>query len=132
MSALETLFPAAASLEIDGVTLEVAPLRLGELPQALALLRRLELPALASGEAFTANVLQLLEGDSGETLLNLVALLARRPRAWVDTLPLDAAIRLTAALIEVNADFFGQRVLPALLTGLGGLTATPGPIPSST
>ena len=55
-----------------------------------------------------------LLAEHGESLLGALAVTARRERAWVERLSLDDAVRLAAALFEVNADFFVQRLAPAV------------------
>lgn len=49
-----------------------------------------------------------------DTVLDVVALLVNKPRAWVDELDINELIELFIALVEVNLDFFIQRLLPLL------------------
>jgi hypothetical protein len=49
-----------------------------------------------------------------EAVITATAVASRRPKEWVEGLALDEAIRLAAAVFEVNADFFVQRVVPAV------------------
>ena len=55
--------------------------------------------------------------ENSDTVLELVALLVNKPRDWVDDLGVDELVQLFGAIVEVNLDFFTQRVLP-LLSGL--------------
>ena len=74
----------------------------------------------------------------GERLVPMVAQLTGQSREWVEALPLDEAVELLGTLIEVNADFFTQRLRPviqkrmtALTQTLGSQTPTPLPTASS-
>ena len=106
MKDLEILAPQAAEMEIGGAKVKIAPLRVGELPAMLKAVR----PFATQLEA-DPDWLALL-GEHGEALLDALAIACRRPRAWVDGLALDDALKLAAAVFEVNADFFVQRVAP--------------------
>jgi hypothetical protein len=86
----------------------LTPIRLGELPRLLAVVR-----PLASELSADPDWLALL-GQHGEAMLDLLAITARRERAWVNDLPLDDAVQLAAAVFEVNADFFVGRVVPGI------------------
>ena len=55
-----------------------------------------------------------LFGERGDDLLSAIAIAVGKPREWVDDLAADEAILLAAKVIEVNADFFTQTVIPKL------------------
>ncbi|QKS31495.1 MAG: hypothetical protein HT579_04235 [Candidatus Accumulibacter similis] len=100
--------PLPVSIEIRGETLDLTPLRVGELPAFVRAIRPF-------AEQLTTAIDWLgICADHGESLLEAVALASRRPRLWVDGLALDEAIRLAEALLEVNADFFVRRVSPEI------------------
>lgn len=119
------------TLIIADVALEISPLRVGEIPRVLAALR----PVLGSIDLASFDLSSLF-CEHAESLLGAIALASRQPRPWVDNLLPDEAVRLAVALIEVNADFFAQRLAPELeriagLTNIGGTAgsasyATPG------
>jgi len=92
----------------DGTLLELAPVRLGELPRLLACARPLQDDLTAQPDWLA---LLLKHSDA---VLELLSICSRRPRAWVDGLALDDAVLLCTALFEVNADFFVARVAPAV------------------
>lgn len=109
MSAFD-VFPAAAySLEIAGVTLAITPVCIGEIPDFLTAVR-----PFAQQLADPDPDWLVLMADHTQDLISAVALASRQPREWVTALAVDDAIRLAAALFEVNADFFVQRVVPAI------------------
>lgn len=100
--------PVPRVVTVAGVAVELTPIRLGELPRLLAVVRPL-------AEAFSSDPdwMALLERH-GEAVLDLLALATRRERAWINDLSLDDAVQLAAAVFEVNADFFVRRVAPSI------------------
>ena len=57
-----------------------------------------------------------------------VAILVEKDREWVDDLDIDEMVRLLEVVIEVNVDFFIQKVLPSLsrlVKELGGVMKVP-------
>ena len=112
MDGLQTFPPQPVVLAVGGTTLELTPVRLGELPRFLAAVQPLaaELQAGLHGDP---DWLALL-ARHGCAVLDLLAVTARRERAWIDGLSLDEAVQLAAAVFEVNAGFFVGRVVPAI------------------
>ncbi len=102
-------FPATpVTLEIAGTTIELTPIRLGELPRLLAIVR-----PFADSLSTEPDWRDLLVRH-GDAVLDLLALTTRRERAWIDALSLDEAVRLAATTFEVNAGFFVTHVVPAI------------------
>ena len=108
MDPIDTLPIASHVLTVAGTTVEITPLRVGELPQFLAAVQPIV-------EVFSEDPdwLSLL-AVHGRALLKAIALAARSDLVWVESLQLDDAVRLAEAVFEVNADFFVRRVAPAL------------------
>ena len=109
MNDLNTLFPQPLEITVGGELLELTPIRLGEVPS----LARILAPLVGKFGQGEPDWLELL-GQHGGSLLSALAIASRRPREWIDGLAVDEAIQLAAALLEVNADFFVRRVLPAI------------------
>ena len=104
----QTFAPTPVVVRLSCGTLELTPLRLGDLPRLLTVVR-----PLAADLCADPDWLDLL-GRHGEAVLDLLALATRRERAWVNDLSLDDAVQLAAAVFEVNADFFVRRVAPSI------------------
>lgn len=121
----QTLPPAPKVVTVSGTTLELTPIRLGELPRLLAVVRSLatDLSANLSAEPDWFDLLT----RHGEAVLDLLALTTRRERAWVNDLSLDEAVTLAAAVFEVNADFFVGQVAPAIRGAAQRLAPSLGP-----
>ena len=100
--------PVPESLVIGGETLDITPLKVGELPVFARAVR-----PLAGRLGPDPDWLRLLS-DDGESVILALAIACRRPPEWVAGLALDDAIRLAEAVFGANADFFIRRVLPAI------------------
>lgn len=108
-NSLDALPPVPVSIDIGGETVDLTPLKVGELPAFVRAIRPF-------AQHITTEVDWLpLFGERGDDAVIALSVAVRRPREWVAELPLDAAIRLAEAVFEVNADFFIRQVTPALL-----------------
>ena len=100
--------PVPESVIIGGETLDITPLKVGELP---AFARAVRPVAAMLGP--DPDWLRLFS-EEGESVIQALAIACRRPPEWVGTLALDDAIRLAQAVFEANADFFIRRVVPEI------------------
>lgn len=126
MDGFKTFPPEPVVVTLSGTALELTPIRLGELPRLLAVVRPLA-EEITSDPDWMA-----LLGRHGDAVLDLLAITTRRERAWINDLSLEDAVQLAAAVFEVNADFFVRRIAPKVgdlaqrLNGrLAGLTPSP-------
>ena len=109
MTDLEKLIPQALEVSINGETLAIKPLKVGQMP---AFLRAIS-PVMQHLTKTEIDWLALF-GERGDDLLSAIAIAVGKPRQWVDELAADQAIVLAAKVIEVNADFFTRTVMPKL------------------
>ena len=100
--------PVAETVIIGGETLDITPLKVGELPIFARTVR-----PIAGKLGPDLDWLRLLSED-GESVILALAIACRRPPEWVSGLPLDDAIRLAEAVFGANADFFIRRVVPEI------------------
>jgi hypothetical protein len=68
-----------------------------------------------------ADWLQIIE-ENGGNLIDAVHIATGVPREKLDDAMGDEFIKLAAAVVEVNADFFVSRLLPAIRGAVEGLT----------
>ena len=123
MTDLEKLIPQALELTVNGETLAIKPLKVGQMP---AFLRTIS-PVMQHLSRTEIDWLTLF-GERGDDLLSAIAIAVGKPRQWVDDLAADEAILLAAKVIEVNADFFTRTVMPkldGLFTQAKSLAAVP-------
>lgn len=106
--AFAALPPQPLILSLGGETLEVTPLRIGELPGFARAVKPI------AAHLSTQPDWMLILAEDGEALIQALAIACRRSPEWLAALSLDEAIQVAEAVFEVNADFFIQRVVPQL------------------
>ncbi len=115
--------PDAVHLPSIGRTLQVSPLKLGELP------------AFAAAVAPMASAVQVqlkmaapdwvgLAASHGERCIRAMAIAARTPEAELADLDLADSVTLLEAILSSNADFFARQVLPRLSTATARLSSS--------
>lgn len=118
--------PVAETVTIGGETLDITPLRVGELPIFARTVR-----PFAGKLGPDPDWLRLLSED-GESVILALAIACRRPPEWVSNLAMDDAIRLAEAVFGANVDFFIRRVVPEITRVSQRIgTVIPGATPSS-
>lgn len=106
---LKTIVNAPQPLVLsDGRTLDITPIRVKELPAFIAALEPI-FGMVSAGASVTT-----LLAQNSEAVIAATAVGLRLPRAEVDEFGLDDLVTGAAKVMEVNADFFARRVLPAL------------------
>lgn len=107
-SDIQKLFPGK-EITVAGETVQVGPIKLGQLPKALSLMMNIGgLVSTSNGASDMASIIAY----GGDEFLNLIAESVKKPRPWVDDLYPDDAAELIAAFLEVNQSFFVEKVLP--------------------
>ena len=100
--------PVPVILDVGDDTLELTPIRVGEVPALLQVVR-----PFVGQLSVNPDWLALL-AEHGESFLRAIAITSRRPTEWVAALAMDDAVRLATAVFEVNADFFVRRLAPVV------------------
>lgn len=131
---LDTFVTEPRMVAAGGKQVAVAPLRVRQIPP----FARAIAPAMS---AIAGGHMQDVIIAHGESLVRAVAIATGESEEWLGDLTADEFLALASAVVEVNADFFGQRVAPMLeraaqtmaqaLSGVGANTAGPTPSPSS-
>ncbi len=104
---LDIYIPQPRPVIVGGKTINVLPLKMSQIQG----FTRAILPALAplgTGDIATAIAV------GGDDLMRAAALAIGEPQAFVGYLYPHEFILLVEAIVEVNADFFARRALPAL------------------
>jgi hypothetical protein len=121
-----------------GERIEVKPLTIGQLPKLVrtarpvvnAVLALQSLPEDSDGDGFV-DLLVGLVADHGEAIYQAAAICIGKTPEWVAGGDLDEFVVLAKALVEVNRDFFVQRLGPLLGSRGGPLSSGDGLTPSS-
>ena len=118
LAALERMIPAVRHMQIGGQQIEIRPFKIGALPAVLRTVAPI-MHLLTQSDKLDMATLFLMHADD---CLELMAVLANQPRAWVNELESDQALALFTALLEVNIDFFIQNILPKVSSSVRSLT----------
>lgn len=128
---LQTIVPEPILVSVNGEPLEIKQIRVGQISKAMRIahpfyikLKEAKDAAKKSGseEDYGFDIYALVM-ENTDAILDMVALLVSKDRAWVEDLSIENLVALFSAIVEVNLDFFTQRVLP-LLSGLVAGTGT--------
>jgi hypothetical protein len=109
ISDLAVIEPPTVTAYLSGGKVDVTPLVLGELP---AMLRAVQ-PFAAALMAESPDYVGLFAAH-GDGVLDMLAIATRSERDAIGLMQIDDGVLLLQAIIEVNRDFFIQRVLPRL------------------
>lgn len=123
---LAALVPPRVTVTVGGESLEIGPVTIGQLPAFMRAVQPV-MPAILA--QYEIDIVELL-AQHGERLIEAAAVGCGRPAEWVGALDPVAFVELAGAVIEVNLDFFGQRLMPAVLR-LTDQIASAGAISSS-
>lgn len=119
---LEKLIPQAAVVLVGGVEIEIKPLTIGLIPKITRLVKGIPLSldseVIGSGEYWLG-----LIGEHGDSIIEVVAVASGQSKDAVSGLPIDDFVALAVKVVEVNADFFTRKVMPAASQALAGLTS---------
>ncbi|APP76870.1 hypothetical protein BJD12_18410 [Xanthomonas vesicatoria ATCC 35937] len=122
---IDILTPPTRSITFRGVQVEIAPLTLAQIGPFMTATRpiigRVLIAASLVGAGATIEVaallMDVLEQD-GQAFANAGALVTGKPEAWIAGGSLADAATLVETVVELNQDFFGQR-LPTLMQAAG-------------
>ncbi len=127
MTDLETLFPGR-EIAIGDKSLMLKPLSFGQLPRAAKLLQPIAKSLNGNGLfAFDGKTgvlrmasdwpMRLIDimADSGDVVMAFLALASGQDAAWIEALAPDDGVLLARHVIEINSDFFVQKVLPVVM-----------------
>lgn len=92
-------------MNIDEIVIE--PVKVRHLPAFLAAVEPIAVE-MASGDMLSA------VAKHCDAVIQATVIGAGVERAWLDEQGVDTLVELASRVIEVNADFFARRVLPAL------------------
>jgi hypothetical protein len=124
----EVIEPALASITFGGAEITLGPLTVGQVPRAARALKAIgsaRFDAVSCGD--TDALLDLL-AERGDELVDLVSAISGVAAERIRDVCPDEFLALAAEAIKVNADFFTQRLTPAigkLMERINGAGQTP-------
>ncbi|KAB7767628.1 hypothetical protein [Xanthomonas maliensis] len=125
MADLDVLSPPTRAISFRGEQLELVPLTLAQIGPFITATRPIIGRVLIAASMVNAGasievaalLMDVLEQD-GEAFAKAGAIVTGKPEAWVAGGSLADAATLVEAVVELNQDFFGQR-LPSLMQAAG-------------
>lgn len=114
---LEAFDPPTDTVSVGGETLTIQPIRVVHLPALIREVKALMTAgvALPSGaQALDQGWLLDLVEQHLDAILRICALATGRPADWVGQLDPMELVELALKIVEVNADFFAQRLGPVM------------------
>ena len=124
MSELNVLLPQGKELKIRDANLTIKPFKFGELPKvfkAIDPISKSLFDALGGG-----NQIEMITGlvaNGGDGIIDLMVIGSKQSREWVEDLEMDEGIEVFSAILEVNASFFVQKVLPTINSRMEAIQA---------
>ncbi len=120
---LKVLFPGKDVTLSTGEVITIKPFTFGQLPRAIKLGQKIGgavMEASKQGRFGESNggAAMAIIAEGGEDLIALIGLGINKNREWFDTLQGDDGLTLTIAFLEVNVDFFTQKMLPSLMDAM--------------
>jgi hypothetical protein len=117
---MEVLAPSGASVTYRGEKLDVRPVEVGTIPSILRTSRKVidalfdqpQLPAGGSDDELT--MLLNLITNHGEEVISTAALCVNKPEEWVKKGDAAEFFELARTILQVNRDFFIQKLAPLL------------------
>ncbi len=106
MDGIDSLLIPRVPLRLSGEELIIEPMRVKHLPVVLKAIALLYEQLVAGADPLVA------VGNCMPQLASAIAAVVGRPVEWVEDLPLDDCVALTLEVVEVNRDFFRNKVLP--------------------
>jgi hypothetical protein len=117
---IQKIFPEV-NLELAGKEFKIVPFKFGQMPKIMKLMEKLAVPAqkaIREGTTHDITTVFGLMAEGGVELIQLMAEGIKVPVEFVENLDQEDGVKLLAAFIEVNKDFFVQRVLPLIQSKL--------------
>lgn len=113
---LTQLFPTGKEIRISDENLTIKPFKFGELPRVFKAIEPLtaSLSKMFVEKQVDINTIASMIADGGDSVIDLMVIGSKKPREWVTELEMDEGVELLVSVIEVNADFFIQKVLPQM------------------
>lgn len=113
---LKAIFPVK-KITVAEMPFEIKPFTFGQLPKVMKLMEKVAGPvqtAYKEGKSSDPATIMGIFATGGEDLIELMADAIKAPKEFVSNLDSDEGIKLLVTFIEVNKDFFIQRILPLI------------------
>lgn len=107
---LATLIPAVMKVMVADEEMNIQPFLWKQFREVAKLIQPIRMSMGTDGELD----LMKLVADHGDEVTAIIGIATGKSREWVEALALDYVLRLAAAILQVNRDFFSQKLAPEL------------------
>ena len=114
---LRMLLVVPETITVAGTDVTLRPFEFRHLERVLTLVESAKSVMKIGADALSLDLLRLLT-DQYEVAVELMTILGRQPREFVEGLAIDEALFLLGACIRVNADFFIQKLSPLVMLAI--------------
>lgn len=111
-SELNVALATGVEVNVKGEAIKIAPLKLGQLPVIFEKMKTVT--AILMNNELTPEALTEMLSSGSTEVFDLMSLVLKKDREWIDDLDLDDGVALLTAILEVNLDFFVRKVLPLI------------------
>lgn len=119
MNDVDMIEPTGTPVEFEGQTLYIKPLTVGKIPAFARVVKPMaaDLAKIMAAGSDPAAWLDLI-ADHGENLVGAVSIAAEIPVEQINAATPDQLVGLVIKTLEVNADFFKGRMIPAIMAAV--------------
>lgn len=117
-SDLDKIIPQTNEVTVGGKIIEIKTMKVKQLSATIKAIQPFAATLSGQGQVDMASVVM----NNMDNVVDLVGILTGEPKEFVEELGIDELIIVFTRLVEVNLDFFIQKVLPLLSGAMGRLT----------
>lgn len=118
--------PIASEVQFGERRVSIAPLKVGQIPPFARALKGIESKFFSAVLEGDYSCLPALLADHGEGLISAAAVGSGLPVEELNNADADQFLALVVAVVKVNADFFVQRLIPAMKDAVAQAQASSG------
>lgn len=124
MSDLNAMAPNLPTVRIGDEDVVIKNIKVGKLAAIMVALKPIAHKLPHPGQTPDKSPIDMigLVVEYTPTVIDVVSLVLGKPKEWVEELDLDQLVDLFSKIVEVNLDFFIQKVLPSVLRAMGQLS----------
>lgn len=117
MDDLQQMVPDTVEVAVGGETLVIGPIKMRQLSKVVR-----HVGGIVGFFKDDEIKFEGLLAEGSEDLMAALSAATDKPVDWIGELNLEEVVRLTRAVVEVNADFFARTVLPEVEKAQGVLS----------
>lgn len=117
MDELEILEPSSKTVKVGGEEIKVPEMNVRQMKSLIKKIGEI-MPFIKDNDIDVKAMII----DNPDLLIEIVSICIEKPLDWIDEIKIDELLELALTCVEVNTDFFVNRVLPIFSSMLGRLS----------